>query len=107
MIKKKFKNAQIKAIISSGGYVSFPLVYALRKKSNTIKLLLEPNSVLGLSNKLLVGKVDYVCTQFLLSNKKKYVQTGNPITISNNSDNISFSFFRFSTRSISALSSSR
>lgn len=84
-IKKKFKNAQIKAIISSGGYVSFPLVYALRKKSNTIKLLLEPNSVLGLSNKLLVGKVDYVCTQFLFSNKKKYVQTGNPITISNNS----------------------
>lgn len=81
MIKKEFKNTQIKAIISSGGYVSFPLVYAFKNNKKIKKILLEPNSVLGLTNKLLVKNVDYVCTQFPISNNKKFIQTGNPITI--------------------------
>lgn len=82
-IKKEFKKEQIKAIISSGGYVSFPLVYAFKNNHKIKKLLIEPNSVFGLANKLLISKVDYVCTQFITSTNKKFIKTGNPIEISN------------------------
>ena len=58
-----------------------PLVYAFKNNKKIKKILLEPNSVLGLTNKLLVKNVDYVCTQIPISNNKKFIQTGNPITI--------------------------
>lgn len=82
-IKKDHKNAPIKAIISSGGFVSFPLVFAFKNNRKVKKLLIEPNSVIGLANKLLIKHVDYVCTQFLISNDSKFIQTGNPIEITN------------------------
>lgn len=82
-IKSDFKNAPIKAIISSGGYVSFPLVFSFKNNKKVKKILLEPNSVIGLANKVLSFKVDYICTQFDISKNAKFITTGNPIKINN------------------------
>ena len=82
-IKSEFKNAPIKAIISSGGYVSFPLVFSFKNNKKVKKILLEPNSVIGLANKVLSFKVDYICTQFDISKNAKFITTGNPIKINN------------------------
>lgn len=81
-IKKMYKDDEIKACIVSGGFVSIPLVLAFRRKNNNIKILLEPNTTMGLANKLLSIYVDYICVQFSrIFTNKKCVVTGNPIDI--------------------------
>ena len=78
IIKKKYKNENVKAIISSGGFVSIPLVLSLRKVK---KILLESNTSLGLANRFLLPFVDVLGVQFPTINNKKVVQVGNPIII--------------------------
>lgn len=77
-INKKFKKYNLKAIISSGGFVSIPLVLGLKSKN---KILLESNSSLGLANKFLSFFVKYIGVQFDSINHKKAVLIGNPIFI--------------------------
>ena len=77
-IKRLYKNYTIKAIISSGGFVSIPLVLSF---SNCKKILLESNTTLGLANKFLSHFVDYVGLQFDTVKHKKSVVVGNPIII--------------------------
>ena len=77
-IHKKFKKVDNKAIISSGGFVSIPLFLSL--KSNK-KILLESNTKLGLANKILSLKSNYLGVNFDTIKNKKKVLLGNPIII--------------------------
>lgn len=77
-INKLFKDYNIKAIISSGGYVSIPLVLS---KIKSKKILLESNTTIGLANKFLLRYVDFLGCQFDAIKHKKRIVTGNPITI--------------------------
>ena len=78
VIGKLYKNHNVKAIISSGGYVSVPLVLAIKK---TKKILLESNTSLGVSNKFLSFFVNHIGVQFDTINHKKSILVGNPIII--------------------------
>ena len=77
-IKKAFNEGEIKAIISSGGYASIPVNLAFRKPK---KLLLEPNTTLGLANQFLSYFVDKICVQFPTIKGNKISVTGSPISI--------------------------
>jgi len=58
-IIEEFKNYNIKGVISSGGYVSIPLLLAFSTNKKVRKILLEPNVSLGLANKFLLNISDY------------------------------------------------
>lgn len=79
-IKKEFNSYNPKCIITSGGFVSIPLVLSFKK---TKKLLLESNTTLGLANKFLLRYVDYLGLQFDTFKNKKSVVIGNPLIIHN------------------------
>ena len=49
-IISQYKTYNVKAIVSSGGFVSIPLILTFKRKN---KILLESNSELGLANKFL------------------------------------------------------
>ena len=79
-IGKLYNNHKIKCIISSGGFVSIPLVLSFKKCK---KILLESNTTLGLANKFLSHYVDYIGVQFDTIKHPKSVVVGNPIIIEN------------------------
>ena len=78
IIRKMYKNYDIKSIISSGGFVSIPLILSFK---NCKKILLESNTTIGLANKLLANYVSYIGTQFPTIKHKKCILTGNPIRV--------------------------
>lgn len=78
IIRKKYKNYDIKAIVSSGGFVSIPLILSFKNRK---KILLESNTTIGLANKLLANYVSYIGIQFPTIKHKKCILTGNPIKV--------------------------
>ena len=78
IIKKIYKDFDVKAVISSGGFVSIPLILSVKSKK---KILLESNSTLGLANKCLSYFVNYIGIQFDSIRHKKSIVLGNPIKI--------------------------
>lgn len=78
-ILKKFKPD---AVIGVGGFASGPLLYAATLKKYPT-LIQEQNSYPGITNKLLAGRVDKICTAYegmdRFFPKEKMVLTGNPI----------------------------
>ncbi len=77
--KKEIKNFNPDIVIGTGGYVTAPVIYAA-KKLGYKTLVHEQNSVLGLSNKILLKYTDTLCTSFesMKIDKVHYVYTGNP-----------------------------
>ncbi len=78
-VYEKIKNEKIKFIISSGGFVSLPVLLAARKLK--IKyVLLEENVIMGRVVKLLYKKSFKTCLTFPIANLKgkNIVLTGNP-----------------------------
>lgn len=91
LIKNKFKKEEVKAIISSGGYVSIPPLLSFK---NCKKILLESNVILGLANKFLSLFVDNIFTQFPTIKNKKAISTGNPHMIKKNIFDHSFFYMK-------------
>lgn len=83
-LKHILKNKKIKAIITSGGFISVPLLLSFRHQKNIKKILLESNAVMGLANKFLARYVDVICFQFSIPKHKKGIYTGSPIIIKEN-----------------------
>lgn len=77
-IRKKYKKYDVKIIITSGGFVSIPLMLSFK---NTKKLLLESNTTLGLANLFLGKYANYVGVQFDSVKHSKKILIGNPILI--------------------------
>lgn len=77
--KKEIKKFNPDIVIGAGGYVTAPVIYA-GKKLGYKTLVNEQNSILGLSNKLLLRYTDTLCTSFedMKPPKVNYVYTGNP-----------------------------
>ena len=77
--KKIIKEFNPDIVIGCGGYVMAPVIYAA-KKSGYKTLVHEQNSVLGLSNKLMIKYTDTLCTSFksMKINGVNTVYTGNP-----------------------------
>ena len=69
-------------VIGTGGFASGPLLYVASKKGIP-SLIQEQNSYPGITNRLLAGNVDKVCTAYngmdRFFPKNKLVFTGNPI----------------------------
>lgn len=77
--KKEIKKFNPDIVIGTGGYVTAPVIYAA-KKLGYKTLVHEQNSILGLSNKILLKYTDTLCTSFesMKIDKVHYVYTGNP-----------------------------
>ena len=77
--KKEIKRFNPDIVIGAGGYVTAPVIIAA-KKSGYKTLVHEQNSILGLSNKILLKYTDTLCTSFetMKVNNVKCVYTGNP-----------------------------
>lgn len=77
--KKEIKKFNPDIVIGAGGYVTAPVIYAA-KKCGYKTLVHEQNSILGLSNKILLKYTDTLCTSFenMKPNNVHYVYTGNP-----------------------------
>ena len=77
--KKEIKKFNPDIVIGVGGYVTAPVIYA-GKKLGYKTLVHEQNSVLGLSNKILIRYTDTLCTSFpqMKIDKVNLVYTGNP-----------------------------
>ena len=77
--KKEIKKFNPNIVIGAGGYVTAPVIYAA-KKCGYKTLVHEQNSILGLSNKMLLKYTDTLCTSFesMKPDKVNYVYTGNP-----------------------------
>ena len=77
--KKEIKKFNPDIVIGAGGYVTAPVIYAA-KKCGYKTLVHEQNSILGLSNKILLKYTDTLCTSFesMKLDKVHYVYTGNP-----------------------------
>lgn len=79
LCKKKIKEFNPDIVIGAGGYVTAPVIYAAKKlKYKT--LVHEQNSILGLSNKVLLKYTDVLCVSFPNMNFKNGIYTGNPCT---------------------------
>lgn len=76
-IIKSFKDKP-NVIISTGGFVSIPLLFSFKKCK---KILLESNSTMGLANKLILNICDHLAVNFPTINNKKTVHIGNPIKL--------------------------
>ena len=78
--KKQIKKFNPDIVIGAGGYVTAPVIYAA-KKCGYKTLVHEQNSILGLSNKILLKYTDTLCTSFESMKPKNvnYVYTGNPV----------------------------
>ena len=72
--KKEIKKFNPDIVIGAGGYVTAPVIYAA-KKCGYKTLVHEQNSILGLSNKMLLKYTDILCTSFedMKVDKVKYV----------------------------------
>ena len=79
--KKEIKKFNPDIVIGAGGYVTAPVIYAA-KKCKYKTLVHEQNSILGLSNKMLLKYTDTLCTSFekMKPSSVNYVYTGNPCT---------------------------
>lgn len=77
--KREIKNFNPDIVIGVGGYVTAPVVLAA-KKCGYKTLVHEQNSILGLSNKILLKYTDTLCTSFenMKVNGVNCVYTGNP-----------------------------
>ena len=77
--KKEIKKFNPDIVIGAGGYVTAPVIIAA-KKSGYKTLVHEQNSILGLSNKILLKYTDTLCTSFetMKVSNVKCVYTGNP-----------------------------
>ena len=77
--KREIKKFNPDIVIGVGGYVTAPVIYSA-KKLGYKTLIHEQNSILGLSNKMLLKYTDTLCTSFesMKPNKVHYVYTGNP-----------------------------
>ena len=77
--KKEIKKFNPDIVIGAGGYVTAPVIIAA-KKLGYKTLIIEQNSILGLSNKILLKYTDTLCTSFenMKVNNVKCVYTGNP-----------------------------
>ena len=77
--KKIIKEFKPDIVIGCGGYVMAPVIYAA-KKCGCKTLIHEQNSILGLSNKIMLKYTDTLCTSFksMKTDKTNTVFTGNP-----------------------------
>lgn len=77
--KKIIKEFKPDIVIGCGGYVMAPVIYAA-KKCGCKTLVHEQNSVLGLSNKIMLKYTDTLCTSFksMKIDGVNCVYTGNP-----------------------------
>ena len=77
--KKIIKEFKPDIVIGCGGYVMAPVIYAA-KKCGCKTLVHEQNSILGLSNKIMLKYTDTLCTSFksMKANNVNVVYTGNP-----------------------------
>ena len=77
--KKEIKKFNPDIVIGTGGYVTAPVIRAA-KKLGYKTLVHEQNSILGLSNKMLLKYTDTLCTSFssMKIDGVHYVYTGNP-----------------------------
>ncbi len=77
--KKIIKDFKPDIVIGCGGYVMAPVIYAA-KKCGCKTLVHEQNSVLGLSNKIMLKYTDTLCTSFksMKVDNVNVVYTGNP-----------------------------
>ena len=77
--KKIIKDYKPDIVIGCGGYVMAPVIYAA-KKCGCKTLVHEQNSVLGLSNKIMLKYTDTLCTSFksMKIDGVNCVFTGNP-----------------------------
>lgn len=77
--KKEIKKFNPDIVIGVGGYVTAPVILAA-KKCGYKTLVHEQNSILGLSNKILLKYTDTLCTSFenMKIDNVNYVYTGNP-----------------------------
>ena len=77
--KKIIKEFKPDIVIGCGGYVMAPVIYAA-KKCGCKTLIHEQNSVLGLSNKIMLKYTDTLCTSFksMKVDGVNCVYTGNP-----------------------------
>lgn len=77
--KKIIKDFKPDIVIGCGGYVMAPVIYAA-KKCGCKTLIHEQNSVLGLSNKIMLKYTDTLCTSFksMKIDGVNCVYTGNP-----------------------------
>ncbi len=79
--KKKILEFNPDIVIGVGGYVTAPVILAA-KKSGYKTLVHEQNSIMGLSNKILLKYTDTLCTSFenMKINDVNCVYTGNPMS---------------------------
>jgi UDP-N-acetylglucosamine--N-acetylmuramyl-(pentapeptide) pyrophosphoryl-undecaprenol N-acetylglucosamine transferase len=77
--KKIIKEYKPDIVIGCGGYVMAPVIYAA-KKCGCKTLIHEQNSILGLSNKMMLKYTDTLCTSFksMKIDGVNCVYTGNP-----------------------------
>ncbi len=77
--KKEIKKFNPDIVIGAGGYVTAPVIYAA-KKCGYKTLIHEQNSILGLSNKILLKYTNTLCTSFesMKIDNVNCVYTGNP-----------------------------
>ena len=77
--KQIIKEFKPDIVIGCGGYVMAPVIYAA-KKCGCKTLIHEQNSVLGLSNKMMIKYTDTLCTSFksMKIEGTNCVYTGNP-----------------------------
>ena len=77
--KQIIKEFKPDIVIGCGGYVMAPVIYAA-KKCGCKTLIHEQNSILGLSNKMMLKYTDTLCTSFksMKTDKTNLVFTGNP-----------------------------
>ncbi|MBO5183289.1 MAG: undecaprenyldiphospho-muramoylpentapeptide beta-N-acetylglucosaminyltransferase [Bacilli bacterium] len=77
--KKEIRKFNPDIVIGTGGYVTAPVIYAA-KKCGYKTLVHEQNSILGLSNRILLKYTDTLCTSFesMKPDNVHYVYTGNP-----------------------------
>ena len=77
--KKEIKKFDPDIVIGAGGYVTAPVIYSA-KKLGYKTLVHEQNSILGLSNKMMLKYTDTLCTSFesMKPEGVNYVFTGNP-----------------------------
>ena len=83
-IRIRLKFMHVDKIYSSGGFVSASAILAFSKKK-TVKILLEPNTTLGIANKVFLPFVTHLYTGFPTINHKKAIYTGMPLIIAKTS----------------------
>ncbi len=80
--KRIIKSFDADVVVGFGGYASAPVLWAAQK-CDVPTIIQEQNSYAGLTNKILGGKVKYVCAAYdnmdQFFSPEKIVMTGNPL----------------------------